>query len=83
MKKRYMCWVITLGLSLEIPLQVFSIQKNLAEDSQGFISGLLLLELYEALSASVIINLLFSFVHLNVHVFILFHKLLWLAHETE
>jgi len=35
------------------------------------------------MAASVIISLLFSFVCLNVHVFIPFHKLLWLAHETE
>lgn len=32
---------------------------------------------------SVIIKLLFSHVCLNVHVFISFHKLLWLAHDTE
>lgn len=69
-------------LSLEIPLQLFNIHKNLAADSQGFISGLLPLEPCGTIAACVIINL-FSFVRLNVHVFILFHKLLWLPHETE
>lgn len=43
-KKRYMCQGITLGLSLEIPLQLFNIHKNLAADWQGFIWGLLPLE---------------------------------------
>lgn len=82
-KKCYVCQVIALRLSLEIPLQLFNIHRNLAADSQGFIWGLLLLEPYEATAASVIINLPFSFVRLNVHVFILFYKLLWLTHETE
>lgn len=82
-KKWYVCQVITLGLSLEIPLQLFNRHKNLASDSQGFFWGLLPLEPYEATAAFVIINLLFSFVSLHVHVFILFHKLFWLARETE
>lgn len=82
-KQWYLCQVITLRLSLEIPPQLLNIQKSLAADSQGFTRRLLLLEPCVATFGSVIIKLLFSHVCLNVHVFISFHKLLWLAHDTE
>lgn len=82
-KKGYLCQEITLGLSLEIPPQLLNIEKNLAADSQGSTRGLLLLEPCVTTFGSVIIKLLFSHVCLNAHVFIFFHKLLWLAHDTK
>lgn len=64
-------------------IQLLNIQKNLAAHSQGFTRGLLLLQPCVTTFGSVIQKLLFSHVGLNVHVFIFFHKLLWLAHGAK
>lgn len=56
-KKWYLCQVIILGLSLEIPPQLLNIQKHLAADSQGFTRGLVLLQPCVTTFGSVIKNL--------------------------